>query len=228
MTKKEMHDQVQAWLGLQDIVAYDESELIDNQLYQGTLDLLSRTRCTARCLELRTLAGQDTYFLDQAVICLVDVENGHSQRARRDQSASCTCSLNPCTCYWPSFTLIRSDVLILKPAPTDDDLTVQTWAVLRPTKMDEDDDSPSMELYGAIPSEYHDAIVTYALWKCADYGDDTSSSNGERYRILYEGQDGRGGRLAQIRSLVNKRGTARFPRRRVGLRSIPSHSGYVG
>ena len=41
---------------------------------------------------------------------------------------------------------------------------------------------------------------------------------GERYRMLYEGQDGRSGRLAVIRSQVNKRGTALAPRRRVVVR----------
>jgi hypothetical protein len=228
MTKKEMHDQVKQWLGLQEITVYDEGPIIDQQLYQGTIDVLARTRCTARCVELTTIAGQDSYLLDHAILCLVDVEDGRSRRARRDEVWSCTCSLNPCTCYWPRFTLIRSDVLVLKPAPTQDDLTVQTWAVLLPDKMDEDGDSPADEAYGAVPPEYHDAIVLYALWKCADYGDDSSSQAGERYRTLYEGQNGFGGRLAQIRISVNKRGTARAPSRRVRLRGVHSHGSYVG
>jgi hypothetical protein len=159
---------------------------------------------------------------------LVEVENGRSDRVRRDQSYDCSCSLNPCTCYWPSFTLIRSDVLVLKPAPTQDDLTVQTWAVLKPDKMDEDTDSVGDEVYGAIPEEYQDAIVLYALWKCADYSDDASSQMSERYRTLYEGQNGNGGRLAQIRMSINKRGTARAPRRRVRLRGVSSRGSFVG
>jgi hypothetical protein len=71
--------------------------------------------------------------------------------------------------------------------------------------------------------------LLYAQWLAADYADDGSSNQGERYRILYEGEDGRGGRLGQIRQLVNKRGTARAPARRVrGLAGVRSASNWIG
>lgn len=213
MTKKQMHDQVRNFLGLQEIDGLDEGQLIDDQLYLGTLDLLARTRCVVRCIELRVSAGEDDYTLDHAILCLVDIEDG-LPRVNRDSS------------YQPSFTLIRSDVLRLQPTPSEDG-EVQTWAVKRPLQMTADDDSPGMEQFGAIPDEFQDAIVTYAFWKLADYTDDATSNQSERYRILYEGQDGRGGRLAQIRSAVNKRGTARAPRRRVRLSGVRSHSNWV-
>jgi hypothetical protein len=123
--------------------------------------------------------------------------------------------------------MIRSDILRLNPAPSEAG-EVDCWAVMRPQKMDEDTDSPGDEQYGAIPDEFQDAIVTYALWKAADYTDDQRSGDGERYRTLYEGQDGRGGRLAQIRIAVNKRGTARAAPRRVRLRPTFSHGYWVG
>ena len=191
--------------------------MIGNLLYQGTIDLLARTRCVARCVQLRTKKDVDEYTLDHALLTLVDVENGKTRRARRDQTE-----------YAPAFTLIRSDILRLEPPPEDDNQTVQVWAVLRPQKMAVDTDSPGMEQFGCIPDEFHDAIVTYALWKAADYTDDQRSGDGERYRTLYEGQDGRGGRLAQIRIAVNKRGTARAPARRVRLRGTYSHGYWVG
>lgn len=217
MTKKQMSDQVQNWLGLQSIAAYDETAMIADLLYQGTLDVLARTKCTARCVHLHTQKNVDEYLLDHSILALVDIENGATRRGRRDQ-----------TSYFPAFTLIRSDVLRLEPPPEEDGETVQVWAVLRPQKMDEDGDSPGDEVYGAIPDEFHDAIVTYALWKAADYADDQHSADGERYRMLYEGQDGRGGRLSQIRIAVNKRGTARAPARRVRLRVTSSHDHWIG
>jgi hypothetical protein len=118
-------------------------------------------------------------------------------------------------------------VLRLDPTPSEDGV-VQTWAVLKPARMVADDDSPSMENFGAIPEEFQDAIITYALWKGSDYSDDQTGAQGERYRMQYEGQDGRGGRLAQIRSAVNKRGTARAPRRRVRLSGVSTHDTWVG
>jgi len=219
VTKQQMHDQVKYWIGLQDIASFDETNFIDDLLYQGTLDLLARTRCVARCVNLNVLADVDTYTLDQLILALVDIEDGHRNRARRDEQAQ--------NAYYPEFTLIRSDVLRLDPAPSENG-SVQTWAVLKPAKMTADANSPSDEAYGAIPEEWHDAIVLYALWKGSDYSDDQSAQMGERYRALYEGQDGRGGRLAQIRIAVNKRGTARAPGRRVRLRGASPRGAWVG
>jgi hypothetical protein len=166
----------------------------------------------------------DEYLLDHAIMALVDVENGARRKARRNESSD---DPNyPSTD--PAFTLIRSDVLIIKPTPTADG-QIQVWAVVKPQQMSADTDSPDEEAFGAIPPEWHDAIVTYALWKAGDYADDGSSQMGERYRILYEGPDGRGGRLAQIRIAVNKRGTAKGPNRPVrGMRYAYTHDHWVG
>ena len=215
MTKKQMADQVKNWLGLQDISAYDETVLVNDLIYRGTIDLLSRTRCVVRCVHLNTTANQGVYTLDHSIITLVDVDDGATRRNRRDQTTG------------PGFTLIGADVLRINPAPgANGELDV--WAVMLPAQMVSDTDSPGMEAFGAIPEEYQDAIVTYALWKASDYSDDQSGAYGERYRVLYEGQDGRGGRLAQVRTAVNKRGTARGAPRRVTLDRLTSKQAWVG
>lgn len=231
MTHKQMADQVAAWLGLQDIAVLDETQLVDQLLYQGTIDMLARTRCVARCVQLRTSPGIDTYTLDHAILSLVDVEDGRRHRARRDQDYVQD-ELGPGRgwgCDGRShFTLIRSDVLRLDPTPDEDTGTIQVWAVMRPQPMVEDGDSPGDEAFGAIPDEFQDAIVTYALWKASDYADDVSSQQGERYRTLYEGPDGRGGRIQAIKIAVNTRGTARAPKARVLLRPQRPHRSWVG
>lgn len=215
MTHKQMREQVRDFLGLQGPDSgFDETPMIEDQLYQGTLDMMSRTRCVVRCIDLNVTAGVNQYLLDHSVLALVDIEDGLT-KVNRDST------------YQPSFTLIRSDVLRVQPTPAEDG-SFQTWAVKRPSKMTVDGDSPGAEQFGAIPDEWHDAIVTYALWKLSDYDDDQSGAQGERYRVLYEGQDGRGGRLAQIRQAVNKRGTARAPRRRVRLAGVRSADNWTG
>lgn len=222
MTRKEMREQVQFYLGLQDVLGsdtfpgtYNETSMIDGLLHQGAIDMLARTRCVARCIHLRTLADVDTYTLDQSVLSLVDLDDGHTSRRRRDERRR-------------GFTLIRADILRVAPMPTEAG-EIEVWAVLRPQQMTADADSPSLEQFGAIPEEYHDAIVTYAKWKGGDYSDDNSSAAGEQYRVLYEGQDGHSGRLAQIRSSVNLRGTGRFGRTRVtGLKPVSSSSAWIG
>lgn len=223
MTHKQMHDQVVNWLGLQELTVWNEGQLVDDLLYQGTLDLLSRTRCTVRCVQLRVQPNVDTYLLDHGILALVDVDNGSRRKARRNEPSN---DPNyPSTD--PAFTLIRSDVLQIKPMPTLTG-TVQVWAVLRPQQMSADTDAPDQESFGAIPPEWHDAIVTYALWKAGDYADDASSQVGERYRQLYEGADGRGGRLAQIKIAVNKRGTAKAPNRPTRIPYVYTHDHWVG
>ena len=233
MNLQQMRGQVVQWIGLQDITAYNETTLAEDLLYQGTLDLLSRTKCVARCVNLNVSAGIDTYTLDHAILALVDIEDGSRRRARRDEKyadpsqAVIVYPPGSTPLYAPLFTLIRADVLRLQPTPSADG-TIQVWGVLKPIQMTGDTDSPDQEQYGAIPPEWHDAIVTYALWKAADYADDASAQQGERYRALYEGADGRGGRLAQIRIAVNKRGTARGARRKVRLRPVASNEVWIG
>lgn len=234
MTRKQLRDRVINEIGLQDIEDYDETVLADDLIYQGTIDLLARTRCTARCVHLNVAAGESTYVLDKSILALVDLEDGRVPRARRDeqgwQDGYVGIVVYPENYVEPrrgTFTLIRSDLLRLDPAPAKDG-TVDVWAVLRPQRMDEDTDSPSEEAYGAIPDEYHDAIFLYACWHGSSYADDESGGQGERYRQLYEGADGAGGRISLIKQLVNKRGTARAPRRRVRIRTVGTHSGWVG
>jgi hypothetical protein len=74
--------------------------------------------------------------------------------------------------------------------------------------MTADDQTPSDSTYGGIPEEFHyTAILNYMLWNGADYGDDITSQSGERYRLLYEGEDGRGGNLRDIHRMINRRAT---------------------
>jgi hypothetical protein len=237
MTRGEMTTRIQQWLGLQSIDAFNEVPLIQDMVYRGVIDLLARTRCVARCVHLHTQANVSTYTLDHSILSLVDVEDGATARARRNQTGAAAASNFPATViyptgYWdptpPTFTLIRSDVLRLHPTPAQAG-EVDVWAVLRPQKMGADTDSPGDENFGAIPEEFQDAIELYALWRCADYTDDSSSQVGERYRLLYEGSDGSGGRLREIRKLVNKRGTARgAPRRMNGLSNMGDRRTWVG
>jgi len=203
MTKKKIADRVIATVGLQDIEPLNEATLVDDWIYQGTIDMLARTRCVARCIHLGVEPNVDTYTLSPAILSLVDVEDGgRRRRLRRDDETG--------------FTLIRSDVLRIAPTPSEAG-ELDVWAVVQPQQMTDDNDDLGEETFGAIPLEFQDAITLYALWQAADYAHEGNSQRGERYRVLYEGQDGRSGRLAQIRHQVNKRGTAFPPMRRTQL-----------
>lgn len=195
MTNGEMKAEVAGGFGLQSLADFNETIYVQQLLNRGVIDLLSRTRCVVRCTEMHLTAGVQNYTLDHAIISIVDFGEG-SERTRRNGRH-----------YDPSFTLIRSDILQLSPSP-DEDGEVSIWAVRMPGAMSADEDDPGAEQFGAIPPEFHDAIVMYAKWWAADYADDSGSQNGERYRQQYEG------RIREIKTLVNKRGTARAPRSR--------------
>lgn len=215
MLFQDLYSQVVANLGLQDLSSFDEQAYAKGLINRGVIDVLSRTRCTVRCVDIRVLANVSEYVVTNQILALVDIEDGLTKVARSSTSQ-------------PSFTMIRSDILRVQPTPSEDG-EIQVWAVKRPQPMVADTDDPMMEQFGAVPDEFQDAIVLKALWVGGDYADDASSSQGERFRILYEGQDGRGGRLAQIKSQVNKRGTARAPRRIVsGLASLHSSDHWAG
>ena len=203
MTRKQIVDRVCATAGLQDIDPLNERTLVEDWVYEGTIDMLARTRCVARCVHLAVSPNVSTYTLAHSLLALVDVENGARRRRRDDDDRG--------------FTLIRSDVLRVSPTPTEAG-ELDVWAVLRPSRMTMDTDSLGDEAFGAIPDEFQDAIELYAQWHASDYSHEGNTQRGERYRMLYEGQDGRSGRLAVIRSQVNKRGTALAPRRRVVVR----------
>jgi hypothetical protein len=74
-------------------------------------------------------------------------------------------------------------------------------------------DTPSF-----IPAEWHKAVEMYACWRMADFDDDGSSQVGEVYRAHYEGADGRGGMLRDIRQQNRLQGGRRNPTMRVGRR----------
>lgn len=214
MTRGELITRIVATVGLQDTDPLDERTLVDQWIYRGTLDLLSRTRCVVRCIHLGVLPGVGTYELDSSIISLVDVDDGKARRRRRDDENA-------------GFTMIGSDLLQINPTPTEAG-EIDVWAVKVPAKMTADGNDLGTEIYGSIPVEYQDAIELYALWKAADYAHEQNSGRGERYRILYEGQDGRGGRLVQIKVMVNKRGTATPPRRKVGHKANSDRLSWVG
>jgi len=224
MTNQEMKDEIQKRLGLQGIDDYNELTLVEGWIYRGVIDLLSRTRAVVRCVHLQTTAGVDTYTLDHSILSLVEIEDGRYGKVHRDD-VEWYPSLYPPELQSREFALIRSDVLRI-PVPGEDG-EVNVWAVLRPQKMTAPEHSPGDEAYGAIPEEWHDAIVLYALWQGSDYADDQSGGMGEKYRVWYEGQDGRTGRLSEIRKQINKRGTARLPRRNVKLRPVASRRAWV-
>jgi len=114
------------------------------------------------------------------------------------------------------------DVLIFNTAFSPDE-KLQIWGVPGPTKLANPTDALEAPAFGGIKVEWQDAVQLYALAELAGLSNDETSNRGGNYKMQYEGQAGREGRLAEIRRQVNKMsgitlGKAQLEYRLVGLR----------
>lgn len=75
--------------------------------------------------------------------------------------------------------------MLVYPTP-DSTATLTIYYVPVPTEMSDGTHDPSLSTYGGIPVVFHDAIELYCLHKLADYDDDQSSAQGQRYHDQYD------------------------------------------
>lgn len=193
-----------------DYTGNDKTEL-DQKLNEGILDILRRTRCYQTFGTEALVAGTWQYTMDTTALTMIKVytTSGSSSSQMEqvtpaeliDLQTSSTLQSSPVSRY----AIAGASTLLVYPTPASAD-TLNLLYVPRPTAMSAAGNDPSTATYGGIPAEWHYGIELYALWKMADSTDDASSAQGERYRTMYEGDDGRGGFLRQIRAEINRKG----------------------
>jgi hypothetical protein len=198
MTYDDLRTRVCRTLGIPTEDPSDEEYiLVGDLLNEGVLNILSRTRLYVRCVHLRLLANQTEYEIQDDILRMLTLQVGASYltqvaRTQLDDTSYCI----------PGHNLIQFG---LTPA---DGMTCEAWYVPRPTKMSNPGDLPADPTFGNIEEQFQPALINYTLWHAADSLDDTSSQSGERYRVLYEGQDAMGGlgtNLGAIKKAVNRR-----------------------
>lgn len=198
-----MTDRVCFTLGLEDISVNDERALAKEYLNEGVVDILSRTRPHTRCINLLLSGGVAAHDMSGQIIAIKDLFLPGS-----------TSALTP---------LSREDVLLaqdtgvrgfaydepmlwISPIPSEP-TEIKAYGVFRPEPMVDDTDDPALMTYGGLAPEFHPAAVNYALWKAGEYVQHEQSGGGERWRVMYEGQDGTGGDIARIKRILAKRVT---------------------
>jgi hypothetical protein len=232
-TLEEMTTQVAGELGLH---TTDDQARIWRELNRGVRDVLLRTRCYVTTTTLSLTEGTGDYTLSANTLAinyayvtgeerLLEPVNPEEIIERRLRTTSTDTS----TLY----AMQGANLLMVYPTPSSSG-TLTFYYVPQPTAMSISSHDPSEATYGGIPDEYADAIEMYACWRLGSMRDDQTSGQGERYRILYEGQDGRGGRIAQIKREIHRKqgvrsSVAKVGRRRFMLSSDPSaDQGYWG
>lgn len=220
-----LRNRVQSILSLK--TTGNEATLLDGYLNEAYTDILVRTRCHTTCGDLTTIAGTWKYRLPTSILAVLEmwtedatfgttttfehVSTDQIIQMRRGQAS--TVSGNP-----TFYSVEGHDMLLLWPTPAAAG-TIEYLYCPRPTDMSGASDTPSY-----VPAEWHRALEFYACWRMADYDDDGSSQVGQLYRALYEGQDGRGGILRDIRQQNRWQGGRRLPPARAGRRPnwVPS------
>jgi hypothetical protein len=213
-----------------DYTGTDKAEL-DVKLNDAVVDVLRRTRCYVASTTISLSAGTSDYTLSTSILSILTMygsaggtnfrlEQVSPQMITDLQTADATTSTS--SFY---YSVIGANLLSVWPTPVSSG-TLTVRYVPRPTALSGASDDPSSASLGGIPSEYHYALELYALWKMADSNDDQSSSQGERYRVAYEGENGRGGFLGQMKSEIRVKagslGRVRVNSRRKRLGLSPS------
>ena len=210
MTLEEMRRNIRFGLGLREP---EELPIIDQKVNDGVRDVLRRTGCTVLCFDASTPDNTNRVTLSSSIMRVMHVSRSEVRRDRTTYEQ---------LARYPSGYAQVGDVLIFGTAFAPDE-RLQIYGVPRPTKLTGPDDALENPTFGGIKPEFQDAVELYAMAELADLAGDEGSARGGNYRVMYEGQEGRSGRLAEIRREVNKMGgltlgKARLEYRLVGVR----------
>jgi hypothetical protein len=199
---------VRLTLGMSEAVANDESVLIKGWINEGIVDILVRTRPYTRHIDLTVLANTPEHDLASLVLALVDVFDAEGNQLRRMTRGDILRAQKvgkagfayeePLFWYSPIVSV---------------DTHIVAYGIMRPTSLVNDADDPSSPGSGGLGAEFHPFILNYALWKAGEYVQHQDSGAGEKWRIMYEGQDGEGGDIARMKRILNKRVTPQYARR---------------
>ena len=204
-TLAQIRNEVSRVVGLDQTAAGADETLLDGWANEAVLDILLQTRCYVAVSTTTLTANTGDYTLDTAILHVVDcylTASSTGYRLRQvspqellDMRVTSPGAASPATC----FAVAGSNLLMLYPTPSTAD-TLSVYYVPRPTAMSAGTHDPSNTTYGGIPTEFHRAIVKYVEAEAADYRDDKSSDQGDRYRSDYMVW------LGKIRKYVNQKG----------------------
>lgn len=205
-------------LSLDQTTGGEEETAVTEWLNEGVVEVLLETHCTVSKGTTALTSGTGDYELDTDILAvhkIIDSSNVPLERVTeaeidefRRASASGSSSVQRYA--------VAGNMLMVWPTPNSA-ATLTVYFVPRPTPMSTGTHDPSDATYGGIPSEYHKGIELYALWQAADYDDDTSANQGDRYFGQYSAW------VNKIRKNLKLKGGQRMPGLNTGRRSLRSN-----
>ena len=223
MDLADIRNEVSRIIGLDTTAAGTDETLVDAWANEAVIDILLETRCYVSSATTSLTVDEGDYTLDSDILHVVDVHlTSGGVRYRLKQVAPQQLldmrvtdngeAASPIS----HFAVAGSNLLMVYPIPSSAD-SMTLYYVPRPTVMSTGTNDPSTTTYGGIPSEFHRAIVKYVEAEAADYMDDQTSQQGDRYRADY------GRWLGKIHKYVNQKGNTETTAFEVRGRSYPPH-----
>lgn len=177
----------------------DETEFLEELANEAIIDILSRTRVHIRRGKSILAVGDTEFDVDESILRIHGLRRAGTllvEQPREELTDN-------------GYAFAGFSRLILGTAASANEEIVFLYTPL-PDSMDSDSNDPSEQAYGRIPPQHHRAILDYMCWHASDKAGDQETNRGEKYRILYEGQDGLGSLgsdLGRLRIAINARGS---------------------
>lgn len=182
MTRGQLVFECSRSLGLDDTAGSDELILMQRWLNRGVVDFLLKTHCYLDIGSMSLTSGVSNYRVDANILAMHEVTipdtAGNPIRLDIVNAADLQYYLasSVTAITTPLYASIDGTMLRVAPAPTSA-VTLTYFYVPKPSEMTADGttgsdaNDPSSATYGGIPTEFHDALLTYMLWKGAEYDD---------------------------------------------------------
>lgn len=206
MTRGQIVFEVSRSLGLDDTASSDELTLMQRWVNRGIVDVLMKTRCYMDIGTMTLTAGKTDYRLDSAILVVNQITVPDTAGNAIELDSINMNDILPylssqiATTATPLYASIEGTFMRVAPPPSSAAVLTYLY-VPKPTEIPADgttgSDSldPSTPAYGGIPTEYHDALVMYLLWKAAEYDDKGGGffrgkafAPGSAYQQEYEGR----------------------------------------
>lgn len=179
---------ISARVGLDTTAAGAEEVLVDSWVNEGVREVLLRTHCYVKCIDLTLTSSSWKYDLPTTALTLKKVigpENRPVEVVTPTELFELRLADSAASSVPYRVAFYGSNLLLIWPTPSSA-AVLEAFYVPKPTEMSTGTHDPSNTTYGGIPTEFHHAIELWALAKASDYGHEQRTQNGLKYMAEFD------------------------------------------
>lgn len=215
-----------------------EQAQMDAWINDAVTQFLVETKCYVKPFSAALTAGDDSYDLGSSILSLKELyivaSDGTISPMLEPMSTDEIIWRKrfPTAGWAPMGYSLEGANLLLFSSPARDGDTLEGLYVPRATPMTDAAHDPSATTYGGIPTEFHETLVQYPLWKASIWDDDFGSAMAGTRRFVMIGaayQDAWTQGLADAKKAFRKKAGVRWapaqPGGRKRRRFVPTSPG---